>query len=121
MDNLFEQYYTLRERRLAIQREADSLEQQERDTLYEITKRWDFCNVEVSGTKGGYKYKGVRKDTVVAVDWGNILSYIKETGEVDLLQKRLTESAVKARWDAGRTIPGVEKSLKWAVAISKDI
>lgn len=49
-------------------------------------------------------------------DFGQLEGYIKEHGALDLLQKRLTESAVKLRWDDGIQIPGVgvltEQKLK---------
>lgn len=35
-------------------------------------------------------------------------AYIYEKRAIDLLQKRLTESAVKFRWDDGQIIPGVK-------------
>jgi hypothetical protein len=47
------------------------------------------------------------------------LEYIKATGSVDLLQKRVTESAVKLRWDAGVSLPGVEKTTKDVITVTK--
>lgn len=40
-------------------------------------------------------------------DYSALEGYIKEHGALDLLQKRLTESAVKLRWEDGIQIPGV--------------
>jgi hypothetical protein len=119
--NLCEQYHTLREKRLALQREADLLEQQEKDILYEITKSWNLANEGYSGYEGGYAYKGVRKLVALPINWEAILQHVRQSGDVDLLQKRLTESAVKARWDAGFTVPGVDKSFKWNVIIVKGV
>lgn len=120
MTNLLEQYYTTRESRLNLQREADKLEQVEKDILYEITKFWDPIKT-VAILEGGYKLKGKPKPFPFVTDWAQTLDYIRERpASIDLLQKRLTESAVKARWDSGITIPGVEKRSKWAVTISKE-
>jgi len=119
MTTSYEQYFAIRSNRLALQRQADELEQQEKDILYELTKELDFSNIGYSRQFNGFVFKANRKDLVTPIDWGLILPYIKETGEVDLLQKRLTDSAVKARWDAGLTIPGIEKSYKWAVTVTK--
>lgn len=47
----------------------------------------------------------------VANDWVAIHEYIKEHDAIDLVQKRLTESAVKLRWDDGIAIPGVGDKL----------
>lgn len=43
----------------------------------------------------------------VPEDWDAIHRYIKEFDAIDLVHKRLTESAVQLRWDDGVTIPGV--------------
>lgn len=118
--NLYEQYHTLREKRLALQKEADLIEQQEKDILYSITKEFSEGANGYSHMQDGYLMKASKKDVASAVNWEQILQYVKTTGEVDLLQKRLTESAVKARWDAGLTVPGVERAYKWAITVTKE-
>ena len=40
-------------------------------------------------------------------DYSLLEQHIRDTGSLDLLHKRLTESAVKARWDDGVQVPGV--------------
>jgi hypothetical protein len=116
-DNLFEQYIKLREKRLQIQHEADSLEQQEKDILYLITKDFDLKHVGYSAQQGNWKMNAKRLEVPSCVDWDKTLKYIKETGELDLLHKRLTETAVKARWDSGVEIPGIDHAYKWKVVI----
>lgn len=51
------------------------------------------------------------------VDYGALESYIVEHKALDLLQKRLTESAVKLRWDDGINIPGVGVSEEQKLTI----
>ena len=46
------------------------------------------------------------------VDWGALSGYIREYDALDLLQKRLTVSAVKLRWADNIVIPGVDKYEK---------
>lgn len=41
------------------------------------------------------------------MSWEELEKFIREHNAVDLLQKRLTESAVKLRWDDGIQVPGV--------------
>lgn len=118
MENLYEQYHTLREKRLKVQREADDLEQQEKDIMYELTK--GLSDKSHKNCADGYTFQAVRKEVATARDWSAILLFVKETGAIDLLQKRLTESAVKLRWDAGVEVPGVELTHKYAVTITKD-
>lgn len=118
MSNQFAQYFALREKRLQLQREADALEQQEKDILYELTK--GLTDTKVVRSDGGYRMTADRKMTATVRDWAAVLDYIRATGQVDLLQKRLTESAVKSRWDADVIIPGVEPGFKYAVTIVKE-
>jgi hypothetical protein len=56
------------------------------------------------------QYDGARLEVKVKPyisDYTALEGYIREHGALDLLQKRLTESAVKLRWDDGVAIPGV--------------
>jgi len=48
-------------------------------------------------------------------NWSELIQHIKATGEIDLLQKRLTPNAVKQRWEEGNTIPGVSKVVKYDI------
>ena len=103
---------------MSIQKEADALEQREKDILYELTKSCTEAKVEI--VHGDYHLKAVRKTTPLVTDWAATLEYVKATGQIDLLQKRLTESAVKLRWDGGVDIPGVSRSDKYVVTITKE-
>jgi hypothetical protein len=47
------------------------------------------------------------KEKPYIADFKSLEGYIREHGALDLLQKRLTESAVKLRWEDGIAIPGV--------------
>ncbi len=114
-------YFALREKRLALNRQADELEQQEKDILYAWSKDFeDSGEKAVSEVGTDFTLKATRKDVTVVVDWTTVLDHIRETGEVDLLQKRLTESAVKARWDSGKEVPGVDKTHKWDVKVTRN-
>jgi len=112
-------YYELREKRLKLQREADELEQQEKDILYSLTA--DLIPGRVySGNLGGHSFKATSKAVPISQDWVKTLDFIKQTGSVDMLQKRLTESAVILRWDSGVDIPGIGRSDRWTVKVTKD-
>jgi hypothetical protein len=52
------------------------------------------------------EYKPKKKPNVV--DWPKFYAYIAKTKGWDLLQRRVGEAAVAARWDEKKTIPGVE-------------
>lgn len=118
MGALIQQYHEIRARRLALQREADTLEQQEKDLLYDLTMGLDIKRGHLVN-EGQYQMKAAPKQVVVVEAWSVLLNHIRDTGEVDLLQKRVTESAVKERWGAGLTVPGTKEDNKWVVTVTK--
>jgi hypothetical protein len=118
--DLVTQYYELRTKRLALQQEVNALEQKEKDIAYELTKGLDDGLENYYLTLGDFSFKADKKIGAFVTDWPATLKYVKDTGELDLLQKRLTISAVKQRWDNGVFIPGVEKSFNWALTVTKE-
>ncbi len=53
-------------------------------------------------------YAGVtQSQRPVILDWSELEVWIRANNAVDMLQKRLTDSAVKLRWDDGIQVPGV--------------
>ncbi len=119
MSNILQTIFDLREQRLALQRQADKLEQQEKDLMYTLTTDMVASEVTEANGEGGYTAKLKTVNAPLVQDWPATLEYIRATGQVDLLQKRLTDSAVKARWDSGVDIPGVDKTVKHTVTITK--
>jgi hypothetical protein len=117
--NTLQAIYELREKRLALQRQVDKMEQEEKDLTYTLTNRMVSDNA-LTSTEDGFVAKRKTTQSPMVQDWVQTLNYIKATGSVDLLQKRLTESAVKARWDVGVDIPGVDKLVKHSVTITKE-
>jgi hypothetical protein len=48
------------------------------------------------------------QNTVVRVDdWPTLYRFIGETGSYDLLQRRVSDKAVKDRWELQKVVPGV--------------
>ena len=111
--------FLVRQERLKLQRQVDKLEQEEKDLLYQIQKDMVAAR-KGEAYFGGYTVSVKSKDAPVPTDWPAILAYIIANNSTDLLQRRLTESAVKARWDRGIDIPGIDKSVKYQVTITKE-
>jgi len=101
----------LRKRRLSLQREADLLEQQEKDLIGQVINKMNQDRLTFV-KEGDDEVTLVTSEEPVATDWPKVLDYIVANDAVDLLQKRLTASAVKARWGDGVTIPGIDKVPK---------
>lgn len=116
--SIYSDYYTKRADRLALQKQVDSLKQEEDDLMYEITKELN-ANSLFELKYDNFVVTRTVKPASNVTDWPALLEYIKATGSVDLLQKRVSESAVKLRWDAGVTLPGVDKTTKDSITVTK--
>jgi hypothetical protein len=107
---------SVRKRRLSLQREADLLEQEEKALTGQLI---DVMNHEkLSMVKEGDDevILNVSDEPVASTGaWPLILDYVLENNATDILQKRLTASAVKARWEEGELIPGIEKVRKYTL------
>ena len=52
-------------------------------------------------------------------DWDSLKGWIQQTGNLDVLSKRLATTAVRELEEEGVELPGVEKSVEIAVQIRK--
>lgn len=102
---------TLNEERLNLDRQSKDLKKKV-DELH-------FKSIAMMRSQGvtSFREEGVsalieKEQKPYISDWNALQGYIKEHDATDLLQKRLTESAVKLRWDDGIAIPGVGVETK---------
>lgn len=97
----------LRRERQDLSRTIDEIktkEQEVKEALWKYAKANDLSRVAGKLANIGMKMKPVPNVS----DWNKLYAYIKRHSEFELLQRRLTASAVVERWDAGKKIPGVE-------------
>ena len=106
--------FSKRTKRLPLEHEAKLLEEQEKSIQQELIKR-----KLPSGTYAGYSVEVKTTEEPFGMEWDKIVQYIKDTGQVDLLEKRLLKSGVKKRWEDGISIPGVVKVEKTAIKVEK--
>ena len=111
--------FDARTARLKLQKEVDLLEQKEKDANYEIIK-YMMDNGFAVDQEGPYRVAMKSTMEPTLVDWELTRQYILDTGSIDLLQKRLTPSAVKARWDNNTVVPGVDPQSTYKLTITKD-
>lgn len=111
-DDLLTAYAHMRDERLKVTKVIALAEVREKAMLDAIQKRFPQ-----STTKGNFVVGVSKSDEPMADDWPKIIQYIKDTGSVDLLEKRLLKSGVKARWEDGESIPGVSKIEKTTVKV----
>lgn len=113
-DKLFE----LRNKRLAMQKEVDAVAAEETALKNHIIE--NLPKSEASGVAGKLaRVTVVTKQIPQVKDWDTFYKYVKKTGSFDLMQKRLTDAAIKERWEAGKEIPGVEHFNAVSVSINK--
>lgn len=54
----------------------------------------------------------------VVTDWESLYAYVKRRNAFDLLHRRLTTTAVLERWEAGETVPGVDREQRLTLHVS---
>lgn len=108
LQELIDSWGTARTNRLAEAKKVEALEVTEKKLkALVIAKMMESKQTSTGGQKYGANYS--RKEKPTTGDWQKLYAYIKENDAFDLLQKRLTETAVTARWEDGEEIPGIVK------------
>lgn len=111
-------YHDVRELRLSMAKEVEAVEAFERKVKEHIID--NLSRSEDSGAAGlRYRAQRVEKVKPAVTDWPALHAYVQRTGAFDLLQKRVGDVAVAARWEAGEAVPGVEKFNAVDVSITK--
>lgn len=98
----------LRTERLEAERQARVLKNDEdklKSFLIEAFKQQKLEGMIIDGRSTGLS----TKTQPSVVDKEAFLTYIKETGQLDLLQFRLATGAVQERWNNEVEVPGVEE------------
>lgn len=97
-----------RDERLELDRQA-AVKKKEEDQLYgflvEVFKQQKLEGMLIEGRVTGL---GSKKVSIVE-DKEALMAHIRATGELELLQFRLSEPAVKEREENGESVPGVGK------------
>lgn len=118
LPNLVDAYQEKRNERLAADRAAAKLKEEEGVIKEQIIRMMQEARLKVAGSHNA-TVKLHEKMKPVATDWGAVYKFIMETNGFDLLQKRLTQEAVQLRWDEGVEIPGVKTFPVLELSISK--
>lgn len=98
-------YLRIRSSRLELTKQVNLLQKEEEKLAAEILPMVPQLG-EIK--EGGFtlRRKSVTKPTVG--DWQSLYAYILANNAFDLLHRRLTESAVRLRWDDKVQVPGVQ-------------
>lgn len=110
--------YELKQKRLDMQKAVDVVEAEEKALKEHIIN--NLPKSEASGVAGKVaRVTVVTKEIPQVKDWEAFYKYVKKTGQFDLLQRRLTDAAIKERWENGKEIPGVEHFNATAISLNK--
>lgn len=113
-----DQLYLLTQERLKLQRTVDKMKADEdglREAYISEMKKanMDFCTGEV----GSIKIKPVEAAEVTS--YPDLYQYIKETGSFDLLQRRVSLTGLRERWQEGSEVPGVARVVELKGTLGK--
>lgn len=110
--------YKLREKRLEEQKKVDLIEEEEKALKEHLIQT--LPKSEANGVAGKVARVSIVGKAVPRVaDWDKFYKHIKKTGAFELMQRRVSDTAVQERWDAGKPVPGVESFNVTTVSINK--
>jgi len=112
---LLKDLHARRTERLKLNNRAAILEQEEKNIQALLLK-----NGVPAGIYGNLALSSKFKDVPKCDDWTQLHNYVIANNAPELLQKRLTESAVMERINAGEHIPGISLDTK-AVYTVKEV
>jgi hypothetical protein len=107
---LCDEYVTVEAQRKAASKTASDLEKVRDNLKKVILANMSFLGQDKPNNVKGTNYVVAVKQKlkIVASDWDKLYKYIAANSAWDLLHKRITETAVKARWEDKETVPGIE-------------
>jgi hypothetical protein len=118
LSDLINQYISLRAQRIVKEKEAAEIQELEEDLKKTIISKFREGDIKAMGSTNGL-VKMMKTEEPVANDWLAVWEYIRENDAFELLHRRLTNTAVKERWDAGIEIPGVGRTDVYKLTVSK--
>lgn len=92
LSELLPSYISVRNERLELERKARELEAKEQTLKYDIERAYKLGRLEVPDTISfEIKYKQVP----FVEDWDEFLTWVEDTGNIEVFQKRITESVLR--------------------------
>lgn len=115
---LVDELYKTRERRYALQRQATALEDQEKEIRKQLVvalPRFGATGVAGRVARAQLEGKVIKK----IEDWSKFCAFMAKKKAWDLVQRRVNDAAVQARWDAKETVAGVVPETVTFVSLHK--
>ena len=103
-----DELYSLRTQRLALSKEVDAFKTKEAELRAKIISRLRSNGLD-SG-RGSDATASITTEVAVNItDWAEFAKFVVETNSIDLLQKRISMAAIRARWEDDVEVPGTTK------------
>lgn len=118
LPDLVDNYISIRSQRLNLDREAATIKEMEDDLYQVIVSKMRDAGMSVLGAKNGF-VKLKESTEPVPTSWPELWKWIQETGNFEVLHKRISTLAIKERWEAGEGVPGVGKTTVYKLSVSK--
>ena len=110
--------YELRQQKSAAKKVVDEFDA--KISVLQIHLINNLPKSEASGVSGRLANVSVTSKQVPTVtDWDAVFEYVHKNKSYDMLQRRLSDAAVQARWEDGKKIPGVEPYEAKSLSITK--
>lgn len=110
--------YKLKEQKTDLNRQITAIEEQEK-----LVKEHLIQNLPKDDARGVMgklsKASIVTKVIPTANDWDAFYKYVLKKKDFSLMQRRLSEGAIRERWEAGEKLPGVEPFNVVTVSVTK--
>ena len=118
LGELIDKLYQKRTERLALSKQVDAFKAEESDLRRLIIQR--LQDVGLDSGRGSLATASITTDDQASVkDWEAFENYILEHKSFDLLQRRVSITAVRARWENSEVVPGVEKVTLSDLSLTK--
>ena len=114
-----DEYRDVREIRLAMEKEVSVVQARERELSEYIIANLSKSEHTTGVAGRRFRAQRVEKTVPAAEDWKAVHAWILETGRFDILQKRLSDKAVKDMWEEGDEVPGVGRFVKVDLSVTK--
>lgn len=110
--------YALKALKSAAQKAVDALAEEESAIKNHLIE--NLPKSEASGVAGKVARAMIITQNVPQVkDWDAFYEHVRKTKSFDLLQRRVSDAAVKERWENGKKVPGVETFTVVKVSLNK--
>lgn len=110
--------YTTREERLKIDKVVEELKSREAQLREHLIN--NLPKSDASGVSGAVASATIKqKEEPVVEDWDSLYKYISRHKAWDLLQRRVSGPAVKARWEDKKVVPGVGMIIVPSISLTK--